>query len=1069
MEAEKRNLRGILTANPRAMTIRQLNAEYYTLVGYNIPYKQMGYHTLEDFLHSIPDTVQVQGSGAYALVNIVLSQKSSHVLELVAKQKKQPLKRNTRMPVANRRVVVPDWIPAQRSRKIFYPPPPPAAVAAPAASRSDYQNPNKPIQNLQSGSSVATKETLQQPRSNSNPAATIPKPSRFNNNTNTYKNNVPKLSPNVDSSQAVSEVSKAFEQVKLTSTPNHVALESLNRSHSSGAGFISDQRHNIVTPKKNNMFNKLNNIQSISGNSSISPLIENSEDRIPETVRKNLQVLIGKFPDGIWCTEIPETYSNMFRRKLVYQEYGFGKLMDLCTYLSSIFHCVQASSDDYKLYDKSKPLPADAKNNLTASNSTSKKIFKDDLNALPKVDFADILLFLPPNVFKPGNEIPRTFVPDDMKQNDTMEVVIGEIYDISKFWVSRNDGKLDDLMNDIQEFYGENGKEYKIPHDFIREGLYCVAMIFGEYHRALIVDIMNPNDEMIRVFFIDYGTVAKVKSDLYFLHEQFAKLPSQTIRCSLANIRPPVKGSPWSYESSQEFRRLVKQRNLVVRINRIDRKDQYLDVFLADVTNPQNIFYINNVLVEKGFAVRSDQEQKASISDALSKPIVQQIHLFPTFWELEYGLAPSTLEMEVFHKCNTPINFCYPQYFDFDLSKEESVIRHTEKFYEENILKGIRNKMRHQQDFDLREIKDKPMDFSIFGDLEQEMRTFYKTECAGDNEEVTDENMYPTNNEMVNRALNSLRQDTQLSKDIINDINSIIDLKSSITESDYESEYSEDCASTGEIEGAAAKMPSDEDHEAGVYRHPLQDVCFSPSNSSGSSDSVYNPNPFDSKSLLIETKNEVAEELSSLKSSNPNNPFLSSISLSDPKCDIISDDGRLSSTNPFLSYNQELNEESHSDVSKYGIPKLDDVPVYKSWSLGDQVTSDMSMSSYDEPSGVVIEECTSETVEAAPKKAVQVLNNTNWNVNTPEFFPQNVYCPPAYVYPYLYNMGYPGFNVPMHPMQPNYNFTQVTRAVADLRSRVPPPPGFNNVNININYLQNNPCSDYTEFLKRRLS
>lgn len=58
--------------------------------------------------------------------------------------------------------------------------------------------------------------------------------------------------------------------------------------------------------------------------------------------------------------------------------------------------------------------------------------------------------FLPPNVFKPGNEIPRTFVPDDTKENDTIDIVVGEIFDVSKFWVYKDDGKLDKLMDDIQ-------------------------------------------------------------------------------------------------------------------------------------------------------------------------------------------------------------------------------------------------------------------------------------------------------------------------------------------------------------------------------------------------------------------------------------------------------------------------------------------------------------------------------------------------------------------------------------------------------------------------------------------
>lgn len=43
-------------------------------------------------------------------------------------------------------------------------------------------------------------------------------------------------------------------------------------------------------------------------------------------------------------------------------------------------------------------------------------------------------------------------------------------------------------------------------------------------------------------------------------------------------------------------------------------------MFLADVTESQNVFYINNVLVEKGFAIFPDQ---VSVN-GVKKPIVNK-------------------------------------------------------------------------------------------------------------------------------------------------------------------------------------------------------------------------------------------------------------------------------------------------------------------------------------------------------------------------------------------------------------------------------------------------------------
>lgn len=38
-----------------------------------------------------------------------------------------------------------------------------------------------------------------------------------------------------------------------------------------------------------------------------------------------------------------------------------------------------------------------------------------------------------------------------------------------------------------------------MPEHIIREGLYCVQIIFGEYHRGLVIDILPEVEGMIKV------------------------------------------------------------------------------------------------------------------------------------------------------------------------------------------------------------------------------------------------------------------------------------------------------------------------------------------------------------------------------------------------------------------------------------------------------------------------------------------------------------------------------------------------------------------------------------------
>lgn len=59
------------------------------------------------------------------------------------------------------------------------------------------------------------------------------------------------------------------------------------------------------------------------------------------------------------------------------------------------------------------------------------------------------------------------------------------------------------------------------------------------------------------MFFIDYGTTEIVCSQsFYFLTKQFAKLPFQCVRGSLANVKPYIAGTPWSYEARVRFQQL---------------------------------------------------------------------------------------------------------------------------------------------------------------------------------------------------------------------------------------------------------------------------------------------------------------------------------------------------------------------------------------------------------------------------------------------------------------------------------------------------------------------------------
>jgi len=63
-----------------------LARDYETIVGTPIPFRQFKYSTLEDFLKSFP-TLRVNGTGKQAMVVVQSNTNSSHVSDLIARQK----------------------------------------------------------------------------------------------------------------------------------------------------------------------------------------------------------------------------------------------------------------------------------------------------------------------------------------------------------------------------------------------------------------------------------------------------------------------------------------------------------------------------------------------------------------------------------------------------------------------------------------------------------------------------------------------------------------------------------------------------------------------------------------------------------------------------------------------------------------------------------------------------------------------------------------------------------------------------------------------------------------------
>jgi hypothetical protein len=61
--------------------------DYKMLEGYDIPYRRLGYPTLEQFLESVPDVSLSLGQGGELVLQAIPNKNTAHVASLVSKQK----------------------------------------------------------------------------------------------------------------------------------------------------------------------------------------------------------------------------------------------------------------------------------------------------------------------------------------------------------------------------------------------------------------------------------------------------------------------------------------------------------------------------------------------------------------------------------------------------------------------------------------------------------------------------------------------------------------------------------------------------------------------------------------------------------------------------------------------------------------------------------------------------------------------------------------------------------------------------------------------------------------------
>lgn len=85
----KRTVRALLLSSKQGCTPKQLLSDYEQIVGESLPYKDLGYHSLMEFVHSIPDVVRVSRmrDTNRTILYGVADDSTKHIAKMVSKQR----------------------------------------------------------------------------------------------------------------------------------------------------------------------------------------------------------------------------------------------------------------------------------------------------------------------------------------------------------------------------------------------------------------------------------------------------------------------------------------------------------------------------------------------------------------------------------------------------------------------------------------------------------------------------------------------------------------------------------------------------------------------------------------------------------------------------------------------------------------------------------------------------------------------------------------------------------------------------------------------------------------------
>ncbi|KAM4810272.1 tudor domain-containing protein 7 isoform 2-T2 [Rhinophrynus dorsalis] len=570
-------LRAVLQSNKHGVPLSRLQIEYKSLTGEFIPYKDMGFHTLDAYLKSIPSVVRVDFSrGGEVTCFAVACKETAQIAELVARQRSSKKKTggqvNCHMRLKSSVPFTHIGTPKATLRKPGFVPPQeriirkPVPLAARGKGNVWCDRTIPEYTHFQIPQVFGIAPMPRHPPLLNRPERKVTLPPRFQkesipyifqtshtdanaNNTQTSRTAIlgsSHLNLSVVQSNLRELLNKHSNGIRLSKLPqlyketfrldlgDEVLKQVVNWTHICSVQKLvnSGQPEIVLYSPARKPQPTMKAIQQRSSdqvkpivppvNSKPSSLPRQTSSTVPDAeLKQNISKILSEYSSGLWSHALPKVFEDMFKKK-----FPADVLLNLNS-LSDICIVDIISEDPYKaiLYAKTKDRPDQNLNfSVTISNNDIPKREQAEETKLTRqhsAEESDPDLSPPPLVI-PSEASPSVLV---VELNNTNDVVIR--------YVGRDYSAAQERMEDeMKVFYS---KCSTIQVGSLKVGQ--LVAVKAEEDAWLRAQISTIDGKKIKVCYVDYG-FSEVVDDAKIckLYQQFCSLPFQATKCRLAGL-----------------------------------------------------------------------------------------------------------------------------------------------------------------------------------------------------------------------------------------------------------------------------------------------------------------------------------------------------------------------------------------------------------------------------------------------------------------------------------------------------------------------------------------------------